>query len=84
MWQAFRLFVKYLHENFNVYSMWLHCPLAVLCNYIVLAVPSSEEYVNVISPSDPLVFNLQLLHDGHLSGGSGQHDPDEDPSQGLR
>ena len=51
---------------------------------MVLAVPSSEEYVNVISPSDPLVFNLQLLHDGHLSGGSGQHDPDEDPSQGLR
>lgn len=30
MWQAFRLFAKYLHENFSVYSMWLHCPLAAL------------------------------------------------------
>lgn len=51
---------------------------------MMLGVPSSEEHVDIVSPSDPLVFNLQLLHDGHLSGGSSQHDSDEDPSQGLR
>ena len=51
---------------------------------IVFGVSSSEEHVDVVSPSDPLVFNLQLLHDGHLPGGPGQHDPDENPAQGLR
>ena len=52
----------------------------------MLGVSSSDEHVtvDVISSSDPLVFNLQLLHDGHLPGGPGQHDPDEDPAQGLR
>ena len=49
----------------------------------MLGVPSSEEHTDVVSPLDSLVFNLQLLHDGHLPGGPGQHDPDEDPSQGL-
>lgn len=32
---------------------------------------------------DSLVLDLQLLHDGDLSGGLGQHDPDANPTQGL-
>lgn len=34
--------------------------------------------------ADPLVLHLQLVHDGDLPGGSGEHDPDAHPAQGLR
>ena len=40
--------------------------------------------IDVIIITDPLVLDLQLVHDGHLPGRPGQHDPDEDPPQGLR
>ena len=34
--------------------------------------------------TDSLVLNLQLVHDGDLLGWPGEHDFDEDTSQGLR
>ena len=34
--------------------------------------------------SDSLVLHLQLLHDGHLPGGSGEYDSHEDSEEGLR
>ena len=34
--------------------------------------------------SDSLVLHLQLLHDGHLPGGLGVHDSDENAAEGLR
>ena len=33
---------------------------------------------------DPLVQHLQLVHDGHLPGGLGHHDPDANSEEGLR
>ena len=33
--------------------------------------------------ADPLVLHLQLLHDGDIPGGPGEHDPHEDTAQGL-
>ena len=38
-------------------------------------------YINC--SSDSLVQHFQLIHDGHLPGGSGEHDPDAHTSQGL-
>ena len=33
--------------------------------------------------ADSLVLHLQLVHDGHLLGGSGQHDTDANPQERL-
>jgi len=37
----------------------------------------------MVSNVDPLVFHLQLFHDGNISGWTGQHDPHADASQRL-
>ena len=68
--QFSRRFEKYLDPNFFQHR--------VSSDHLSLSLTS------FLSASDPLVLHIQLIHDGHLPGGAGQHDPHEDPPQRLR
>lgn len=49
-----------------------------LCLHYLLKVPLFMVLLSFVQHTDPLVFHIQLIHDGHLSNWSGFDDFDAD------
>ena len=64
----------------TMFSFGLTCDVVGLsCCQLLLTI----DLELMILFADPLVFNIQLFHDGDLPGGSCFHDSDENSEKGL-